>query len=298
MNSIKLIKFDVEEFSNQLCNLNNIKVLSIKSKQFTLAQVYAVEVIHELTDSANLPLVVAAIDLTTNERSEYAVKLNASERMLPHGRMFELIGAFMAIELELSVVVPVVVNVSEDFVDLQKGKDYFLRCSKSLGYNYGSGYIKGLLILDNQIALTAKQKEMGQEILAFDMLIGNVDRNAEKPNMITDGNMLLLLDHEAAFAFFRAMPWDKNSEPWNFNELDKGVLLKHCLFKRIKGNIGMLDGFCEKMTRFDADFWDRAKTIIPEEWFCEDSFSTIRAHIDLIVENRVQFIQNIKILLS
>ncbi|MDF2858018.1 MAG: hypothetical protein K0Q87_3869 [Neobacillus sp.] len=283
---------------NHLYNLKISFILSIKSKQFTLAQVYAVEVIHELIDSANLPFVVGAIDKTTHERAEYVVKLNASERMVPYGRMFELIGSFMAIELDLSVVVPVIVDVSEDFIELQKGKDHFLRCSKSLGYNYGSEFVKGLSILDNHIALTGKQKDVAQEILAFDMLIGNVDRNAEKPNMITDGNKLLLLDHEAAFAFVRALPWDKNIEPWNFNELDKGVLFKHCLFSRVKGNIGQLDGFSEKMTRFDDDFWERAKSIIPNEWFSEDSFNIIKAHVDLMVKNRATFIQNIKLLLS
>ncbi|QQT55312.1 hypothetical protein I6I98_08680 [Sphingobacterium multivorum] len=287
-----------EGILDHLYNLKISFVLSIKSKQFTLAQVYAVEVIHELTESANLPFVVGAIDKATHERAEYVVKLNSSERMIPNGRMFELIGAFMAIELDLSVVVPVIVDVSEDFIELQKGKDHFLRCSKSLGYNYGSEFVKGLLILDNHIALTGKQKDVAQEILAFDMLIRNVDRNAEKPNMITDGNTLLLLDHEAAFAFVREMPWDKNIEPWNFNELDKGVLFKHCLFSRVKGNIEQLDEFSEKMTRFDDDFWDRAKSIIPNEWFSEDSFNIIKTHVDLMVKNRAVFIQNIKLLLS
>ncbi len=272
--------------------------MSVKSEQYKLAHVYAVEVIYEITDSANLPLVVGGVDTNTSERSEYAVKLNASERMTVQARMFELIAAFMAIELELYVVEPVIVEISEEFIDMVKGQDYFLKCSKSLGYNYGSSFIKGLLILDNKILLTAKQKEQAQEILAFDMLIGNVDRNEEKPNMITDGDRLVLLDHELAFSFVRVLSFLRNSEPWSFNEEDKSIFLKHCLYTRVKGHINRLDEFCEKMTRFDASFWESVKSNIPEEWYSQEEFESIRGHVDLMVANRHDFIQNVKLLLS
>lgn len=272
--------------------------MSIKSEQYKIAHVYAVEVISEIADSANRPLIIGGVDKSTSERSEYAVKLNASERMTVQARMFELIAAFMAIELELHVVEPVVVEISDEFIDIVKGHDYFLKCSKSLGYNYGSSYITGLLILDNKIPLTARQKEQAQEILAFDMLIGNVDRNAEKPNMITDGTRLVLLDHELAFSFVRVLSFLRNSEPWIFNEEDKSMFFKHCLYTRVKGHIDRLDEFCEKMTRFDGGFWDSVRSNIPPEWYSQEEFESIRGHVDLMVAHRHDFIQNIKLLLS
>lgn len=272
--------------------------MSIKSIHYKLPHVYALEVLREIKDSANLPLIIGGVDKSTNQRAEYAVKLNASERMTVQARMFELIAALMAIELELAVVKPAVIEIGQDFLDVNKGKEYFLKCSKSLGYNYGSEFIKGMLILDNKISLNVKQQEQAQEILAFDMLIGNVDRNAEKPNMITDGTKLVLLDHELAFSFVRVLTFLRNHTPWEFNEEDKGVFFKHCLYNRVKSHIDRLDGFCEKMTRFDTSFWDKVKSIIPEEWYSEDEFDSIKSHVDSMVANRHKFIQNIKMLLS
>lgn len=260
--------------------------------------VYALEVLHEITDSANRPLLIGGVDKSTQQRAEYVIKLNDSERMTIQGRMFELIAAFMAMELELIVVEPAIIEVSQEFVNISRGKDYFEKCSRSLGYNYGSAFVKGMLILDNKISLSIKQCEQAQEILAFDMLIGNVDRNAEKPNMITDGTQLVLLDHELAFGFVRVFPFSRNQEPWEFDEHDKSIFFKHCLYNRVQGHIDKLDGFCDKMTRFDADFWNKVQSIIPTEWYSDDEFITIKSHVDSMVLNRQRFIQNVKLLLS
>lgn len=272
--------------------------MSIKSPEYKLAHVYVVEVLRELLDSANRPLLVAAIDQSTGLRSEYVVKINASERMTPVARMFELVAAFMAIELDLLVVEPVVVDIGQDFVDAVQGRDFFLRCSKSLGFNYGSAYRGGLMTLDNAIALTSRQKEYAQEIVVFDMLIGNVDRNAQKPNMITDGNQLVLLDHELAFGFVRVLPFLRNQQPWVLDEEDRSVMMRHCLYSRVKGQVDRLDDFCEKLIRFDSDFWEHVRIHIPDEWYDADAFASIVGHIDLMVENRQEFIRHIKILLA
>lgn len=272
--------------------------MSIKHENYKLPHVYAVEVLREIQDSANLPLLVGAIDRSTHLRSEYVVKLNASERMSAKARMFELVAAFMAMELGLNVVEPVVVELGHELAELVVGNSYAVKCSRSVGLNYGSLFVKGGIILDNKIALTSKHKLQNQEILFFDTLIDNVDRNSLKPNMITDGDKLILLDHELAFSFLRVLPFHRNNEPWVFNENDQSMFLKHVLYARTKGQVDRLEKFSEKMIRFDERFWAIVRLNIPDEWFCEEEFIGIRTHVDSMVDHRREFIQSVKLLLS
>lgn len=183
-------------------------------------------------------------------------------------------------------------------MDAALGKEYFQRCNSSLGYNYGSTYQSGLLILDNKIALTSKQKEQTQEIVAFDLLIRNTDRSQEKPNIITNGSDLVLLDHELAFGFIRVLPFLRNQQPWLFDEEDKTVLYNHCLYSRVRGQVDRLDDFCDKMISFDSDFWSRVRELVPVEWYSAEEFESIKGHVDSIVEHRKEFIQNLKLLLA
>lgn len=273
--------------------------MSIKLPEFKLSYVYAVEAHRELTNSANLPLVVSAVDKESGVRGDYVVKLNASERMHVEARLRELVAAFIAIELEIPVVVPAVVEVGNEFVDTLRGKDFFGKASRSLGYNVGSEYLKGMPTLDNHIALGARQARLGQHIFAFDVLIENVDRNFNKPNMLTDGNTIVVLDHELAFGFALTPPFLRDPvPPWEISERGREWIEKHCLFKRLKGCVDELDVFKDKMANLDAAFWDSVRLLIPPEWFVEELFANIKNHCDGLVEHRDEYIYSIKQLLA
>lgn len=107
--------------------------MSIKLPEYNLAYVYALEGHDEMENSANMPILVSAVNKTTGVRGDYMVKLNASERMHKEARMKELIAAFIATELEIPVVVPAVINVSQEFCNTLKGKSYFQKATRSLG---------------------------------------------------------------------------------------------------------------------------------------------------------------------
>jgi hypothetical protein len=200
--------------------------------------------------------------------------------------------------MELQVVEPAVIEINQDFVNSQLGKDYYLKVSRSLGYNIGSKYIDKYIILDNYISLNPYQEIAAQNIFAFDLLIQNNDRTYEKPNMITDGNNLTILDHELAFGFHLVLPHFRNNEPWRFTDADMVWVNKHCLLKRLKGKDYDLDSFSEKMNNLNNDFWIKVETLIPGEWFDKEIFDTIKTHVNSIVKHKIEFITNIKMLLS
>jgi len=272
--------------------------LKITSNSYQLPYVYAIAGHVELSNSANKPIIVTAIDTLTGSKGDYVVKLNASERMHKEARLREILAAFIAMEMELQVVEPAVIEISQEFINSQRGKDYYLKASKSLGYNVGSKYIKDYPILDNSIAFTPNQEQAAQNIFAFDLLIQNSDRNYEKPNMITDGNDLVMLDHELAFGFYFVPSFLRAGEPWCFAATDMSWINKHCLLKRLKGKYYELDYFSERMTNLNDDFWIKVEDKMPREWFDREIFDSIKTHVNLIVAHKEEFIKNIKILLS
>lgn len=143
----------------------------------------------QLPNSANKPVIISGISMETGIKDDYVVKLNASERMHKEARLRELLAAFIAMEMELQVVEPAVINITQEFAINQLGQVFHQTVSNSLGYNVGSRYVPKYITLDNTISLTVHQEEAAQNIFAFDLLIQNNDRNYEKPNMITDGQI-------------------------------------------------------------------------------------------------------------
>lgn len=272
--------------------------MKITSVDYVLPHVWATAAHEELLNSANQPLIITGIDVQSGLKGDYIVKLNASERMHKEARLRELLGAFMAMELVLDVVEPAIITITQQFVDNQLGKPFYHKTLMSLGLNVGSKYLKGFTTLENNIQLTPQQEVAAQSIFAFDLLIQNNDRNYEKPNMITNGKQLIMLDHELAFGFHLVLPFFRNNEPWKFPESEIGWVKKHCLLKRLKGNYDGLDQFSDVMVNINPAFWVKAKELIPDEWFDPEIFETIKAHVDSIIEHKNEYILNLKTLLS
>lgn len=272
--------------------------MKITDPAYSLPIVEALTPLEQFENSANKPLLVSGIDTHTGNRSEYVIKLNGAERMgytVP--RCKELIAAFMAMELGIPVVEPAIVNLSAQFIDTTKGRNdiNYATVSKSLGYNVGSKYIKGLNTLAGHQNLTPKQLELAHSIFAFDVLIQNADRTFEpggKPNMMTDGEKLVLLDHELAFSFIEQLSFVRNKTPWIFNESDILWIKRHILFKHIEHQTIDYAQFSESLCNFDAQFWEQVDKLVPQEWKSEE-METIKSHVDSIIENRGLFAQSL-----
>lgn len=78
------------------------------------------------------PLAVWGVDTTTNEPGQCVVKFKNSSRMSTTSSAYELIGAWMAMELELPVVQPALVNISPELVETaMKGRDGYVASLQS-----------------------------------------------------------------------------------------------------------------------------------------------------------------------
>jgi hypothetical protein len=113
--------------------------------------------------------------------------------------------------------------------------------------------------------------------------------------MITDGNEIVIYDHELAFSFL--MDLLPNPSPWKFREADLEWIKVHCLLPKIKHKNYDFEEFIGRFNNLDEDFWTTAKGLIPPEWLT-DQFDRIKQHFSAICNNKDAFILELKKLMS
>ena len=269
-------------------------MIKITDQNYTLPIVEALGPIKEFDSGANKPLLIIGVD-ENGTKGDYVVKFRGAERMSNEAFMRELLAAFIAMQMEIPVVNPAIVNISHDFVDLLKGNSAWQYANASIGYNYSSEYLKDYLIMPVNQVLNNHQLNYAQTIFAFDILIQNSDRRVEKPNMLTNGNEIIILDHELAFGFIFDIIKDTN--PWIIKQKDLEWIRLHCLLPKIKHKDFGFDEFSKRLNNLDENFWNTAWSLIPENWRF-DQFNIIKNHFIAISENRDSFILELKKLMS
>jgi hypothetical protein len=267
----------------------------ITDKDYYLPEIFAQRFNDNLPNSANKPLLISGVDNLTGEKGDYVVKFRKAERMSEEASMRELLASFIAMQMEIPVVEPAIIDVSTGFLELLKGNDAWAVANKSLGYNYGSKYIREYVTLILNKGLTNSQIPFAQDVFAFDMFIQNSDRTNNKPNLLTNGTDIIILDHEIAFGFIFA-PF-LTSDIWKMTEEHKAWIRQHCLLPLIKGKVYDFEGFSSKFDNLTDKFWERAFELIPKDWRT-DQFESIKNILTGIVVNREEFISELKKLLS
>jgi hypothetical protein len=274
--------------------LRNPAMSKITNATYQLPVVEALSPNGSFESGANKPLLVTGVD-NAGKKGDYVVKFRAAGRMSNEASLRELLAAFIAAQMEIRVVTPVVVNISPAFVELLKGTDSWHYASKSLGFNYGSGYIKRYPTILPTQDLNNHQLPYAQTIFAFDVLIQNADRTAEKPNMISDGSEIVIYDHEVAFGFI--LDLFKNPRPWEIRPADHEWIKKHCLLPKIRGKDFDFGAFCQRFDNLDENFWKTARSLIPAEWMSEQ-FDLVKQHLSAICNNKDAFIRELKKLMA
>ncbi len=267
----------------------------ITDGDYRLPEIYALRFNENFSQSANKPVLLSGIDKLSHEKGDFVVKFRNAARMSPDASMRELVASFIAMQMDIPVVEPVIVEIIPSFVDLLKGNDSWAVANRSLGYNYGSRYIREHTTLLLNKGLNNHQLPFAQDIFAFDMFIQNPDRTKNKPNLLMEGNNMIILDHEIAFGFVFAPFITANL--WEMKVDDKTWIRQHCLFPHIKGKEYNFEGFSAKLDNLTKTFWDKAARLLPEEWR-SDQFATIKNILSRICADRKHFISELKNIMS
>jgi hypothetical protein len=250
---------------------------------------------HDVLESgANRPLLITGAN-SQGVKGDYVVKFRNAQRMSAEACMRELISLFIARELEIQSVSPVIIHISAEFVELLQGKSIWQIASQSIGHNFGSEYIKGEKTLLVPEELNSYQLPFAQSIFIFDVFIQNPDRTVNKPNMLTDARDITIFDHELAFGFIFDL--FKNPTPWIISNADMIWINQHVLLPRIRGKEFDFEGFMERLLRLDANFWDKAWNLLPPQWRV-NQFEQIREYLSSIVAHADSFMIELKKLMS
>ncbi len=226
----------------------------------------------------------------TNEKGDYVVKLRAGTQMWAGSFLNELVCSLIAKELDLFVPEPAIVEISQELVDLMIGHQNYSIARSSIGQNFGSEYHEGFSLLVPDSNFSDVLRPQLAELLAFDIFIGNPDRRLQKPNFLTNGSSLLILDHEMACSF--TLTIGANASPWIITDLDVNWISEHYCYPIFHGEILDLHNFRDKLALINNGFWNKLEAAIPAGWV-HDSFGRIKNQLDQIVQHRDIFVDEI-----
>lgn len=257
-------------------------MLKFTDSNFRLAQVNAIT-IQEVLSSGTEPVTVFGQESISKLIHEYVMKPFASNRMSFKSSCKELLASFIAIELGLMIPEPAIINITQEFATSVRGHPYYQTINNSIGKNFGTKYITGLRVwIEDQKLFKILFNDL-QRIFIFDMFIDTADRTENKPNLLTNGEVVYIIDHELSFAFTDIIGVN-NNEPWKIKDYENIAAQNHILFKRLKGKSFLCDKFMDRFLLLNDAFWSKVEFLIPNEWK-GTYFETIKENIDLKVNN-------------
>ncbi|MBI5100037.1 MAG: hypothetical protein HZB30_12475 [Nitrospirae bacterium] len=220
----------------------------------------------------------------------YVVKLKAGIDSRETGLASELIASQLAMFLDIPTPEPAIIRVDPAITEVIGDTELATKITESAGLNFGSKFITGgfkTWPIGEAIPLSLKQ--LACEIFAFDALIQNPDRKADKPNILWKGEDLYIIDHETGFSFVYALP--STDKPWQLTHLD--FLKKHLFYQNLKGQKVNLDRFTGALEALSTQKMDSMVLNIPDEWK-NANVSKIDEHINEVRNNLNEFIDEVR----
>lgn len=267
----------------------------LSDDNYFLPEIFALGGIQVFNTGTTQPMLVTGVCKKTGVQDNYVVKFKSSPRMNPISCCAELVASFIAMELGLNVVEPALIEISFEFVETIRGRDGYKTASNSIGMNFGCKYVPAHLSFTSNQPLNDNQQKQAKEIFPFDIFISNPDRRIDKPNMITNGENIVIFDHELAFAFI--MDFIKNPEPWIINDHELSWIRNHYFYSYLRKSEHNFDSFVDKFSILNDDFWNKCNYTIPNEWN-GPHLEMIRKNLNLLIEHRADFSKELKRILS
>ena len=133
------------------------------------------------------------------------------------GLIREAVGSMFALDLGLFTPEPFLVSASEDFVNSIENPAALEALENAGGFGFGSRRLPNSFaqwIRDMTMPSAVESEALS--VVAFDCLITNGDRMAERPNLLTNGNRIAVIDHELGFMTTLNLFW---KAPWTDDAL-------------------------------------------------------------------------------
>ncbi len=226
-----------------------------------LPKVTAVSLIKPFAKGRTMPCLMLCRG-TDGTEVEAVIKWRSDLETKDLGGICELFAALLADDLGLKTPKPVLIEIDPEFHRGIPAPALSEFARKSDGLNFGTTFLPGLptWLTGRDVPLNLKQS--AAETFAFDVLLDNPDRRREKPNLLSNGGEIILIDHEQAFSFLRGViGWQP---PWAGGSL--AHLTNHVFFRQLKGAAHTFDRLAGALAAISDNRLDEYATLIPAEW--------------------------------
>jgi hypothetical protein len=203
----------------------------------------------------------------------------------------ELLAARLAAYFGIAAPEPAIVVLDNALVELiarsHPSKAKLVR--DSVGLNFGTKALRGVTIWPTDKSIPEVMWQSAVNIFAFDALIQNPDRRYNNPNLFTQGDGLLIFDHDLAFSFVTAV--FPTVAPWKLG--DQQYLVDHAFYRKLRSRPIDLSGFTALLGGASDAMLKTIVADIPTEWN-NDSLRKIERHLRMVREHAAEFAEEIR----
>jgi hypothetical protein len=188
-----------------------------------------------MTKGRTMPLLMAA-DFSNGRSVELVGKFSHGGQIGAAGLAREAISAMLAADLGLPVPNPLLVAISDAFIETVPDPQAATLLQQSLRVGFGSTKLpNGYVVWPDSNSVPRRMLGQAAEIFAFDALIQNGDRRPQNPNLQFKGQEIAIYDHELAFIWEEVLFW---KPPWEAGGLDHiAKPNQHVFFTAIKSQV-------------------------------------------------------------
>jgi hypothetical protein len=229
----------------------------------------------EFDSGSTKPCVFSCEDLSGNPNGEYVAKFRATVRGGDNGLCFEFLASQIAALLDIPAPKPAVIQFDKELADSIEDLAVKDRVERSLGLNFGTQYkTPGYTTWPKGDPVPPPLRQLAAEIVAFDVLIDNADRGAQKPNILYRNDEVFVIDHETAFAFTRLMGLPPDE--WTTERIK--FIYDHPFYPALRGQALELDRFAANAERLTAEEIAAISAAVPAG-FGKDHLEKIATHL-------------------
>ena len=229
-----------------------------------LEKVKATRFDRAMTKGRTMPLLLAA-EFSDGRSVELIGKFSHGGQIGAIGLAREAISAMLAADLGLPVPNPLLVTISDAFIETVPNPDAGSLLRQSLRVGFGSSRLpNGYSVWPDGNGVPKRMLAQAAEIFAFDALIQNADRHPQNPNMQVKGEQVAIYDHELAFIWEGVLFW---KPPWEAGGLDNIAQPdRHVFFTAIKRQVFDFSRLIGAWEAISDDRLAQYHAALPAEW--------------------------------
>ncbi|MFC4861210.1 HipA family kinase [Pseudomonas sp. MAHUQ-62] len=248
-------------------------------------KVYAVRLERPAGNGRNKACFLTCMDLS-GQQFDVLAKLEALCESGIGTLIREALASFLAVDLGLPIPEPVLVEFPTAFRAGSNNQEYDQALQRGSRFAFGCMKLPaGFRIIAPAAPLEEHLIQSAAEIFVFDTLIANVDRAPVRPNCLTTGELVSIIDHDMAFLMHAILFW---KAPWDFGGGESlSAADRHIFWSQVKQRNLNFERLKGALQNISDDRLDEYLAALPDEWMSrgKEIAQEIASYIKRLREN-------------